>query len=125
MLEDTGFEPRVIWRWKYHRADSWNGAGAERAFDHYAAGLHRRAYGDTLWTACFASPGEAAQAVAKIATAAKLSKHDDVYEGEQPPYGFQKTSSGPLTLWQYGQWAIMSTLPREATRRLTQRLSTP
>jgi hypothetical protein len=48
VLEDTGVVPQVIWRWKYHRRGSWDGAGAERAYDHYAAGLHRRAYGDTL-----------------------------------------------------------------------------
>jgi hypothetical protein len=123
VLEDTGAVPRVIWRWKYHRRGSWDGAGAELAFDHYAAGLHRRAYGDTLWAAQFASAAEAAQAAPKIAAAAKLTRHGHLWEGEQSPYGFQKAVAGPLTLWTTGPWVIMSTLPRDLTAALAAKLA--
>lgn len=118
VLEDTGLKPQAIWRWKYYRAGVWDGPGAERAFDHYAAGLHRRAYGNTLWAAQFASAKEAAQAAPKIAATAKLKPHTAAWEGEQPPYGSGKGSPGPLVLWRTDAWLWMSTLPADATTAL-------
>jgi hypothetical protein len=120
VFDDTGVMPRVIWRWKYYRDGVWDGAGAARAFDHYAAGLHRRAYGNTLWAAQFASTAQAGEAAVKIAAAAKLSGRGDLWEGEQPPYGSEKNRPGPLILWQRGTWLLMSTLPGEADEALRQ-----
>ena len=111
VLEDTGVEPQVIWRWKYYRPGVWDGSGEARAFDHYAAGLHRRAYGNTLWAARFASSAEAQQSMAKIAAAAKLARHGAAWQGNQPSYGFGNTPPGPLTLWQHEAWVLMSTVP--------------
>jgi hypothetical protein len=74
VLADTGIEPREIWRAKYYRPHAWDGEGAAAAFDNYSGGLHRRATGDTLWAARFASEAEAQAAAPKIASAAKLQK---------------------------------------------------
>lgn len=120
VLEDTGLMPRAIWRWKYYRPGAWDGAGEKLAFDHYAAGLHRRAYGNTLWAAQFASDDEAQQAAPKIAAAARLTLRADVWEGEQPSYGFGKDSPGPLVLGRREAWVWMSTLPAEATSAMRQ-----
>lgn len=114
MLADAGIAPAAIWRAKYHQAGAWDGAGAARAFDHYATGLHRRAYSDTLWVARFVSEAEAARAAPQIAAAAKLTKEGAMWKGAQPAYANgtypgEKTSPGPLTLWQRGASVLMST----------------
>lgn len=123
VLADVGVEPLEIWRAKYHRSGSWDGAGAQHAFAHYSAGLHRRAYGDTLWAARFESKQMAAQAAAKIAAAANLQQKKGIYMGDQPPYANvtyagETKSAGPLTLWQSDTWVLMSTLPIDATKPL-------
>ena len=115
VLEDAGIEPREIWRAKYYLPGAWDGAGADMAFEDYSYGLHRRAYGNTLWAARFDSPTQAAQAAPKIAAAARLKKDGSAWVGAQPPYSSEKESSGPLALWQHGPWLIMSTLPATAT----------
>lgn len=126
VLSDTGVTPLEIWRAKYHRPGSWDGAGAEHAFTSYAAGLHRRAYSDTLWAARFADRQTAAQALPKIAATAKLQLKNGIYLGDQPPYasgtypGEQK-SAGPLALWQSDVWLLISTLPVDVTRTLQSR----
>jgi len=115
VLEDTGLEPQQIWRIKYHKAGAWDGKGAVTSFDAYSNGLHRRAYGSTLWLARFGNEQEAAQAAPKIAGTAQLARHGERWTGLQPPYANgtypgEKKSSGPLTLWQSDQWLAMSTL---------------
>ena len=87
------------------------------------AGLHRRAYGNTLWAARFASAGEAGKAAPRIAAAAKLAQHGELWTGAEPPYATgtypgERRSPGPLVLWQRGAWLLMSTLPEEETRLL-------
>ncbi|MDQ2732691.1 MAG: hypothetical protein M3Y56_13615 [Armatimonadota bacterium] len=119
VLADTGVEPRQLWRAKYYRAGVWDGAGAAAAFDDYSNGLHRRAYGNTLWLALFASPQEAAAAAPKIARAAHLHRDGARWTGAQPPYSFDKASAGPLTLWQHDDWIVMSTLPPSDNAALT------
>jgi hypothetical protein len=118
VLEDTGVEPREIWQAKYYLPAAWDGAGADRAFANFAAGLHRRACGNTVWCARFDSAAQAAPAAAKIADAAKLKKTPDGWVGSQPPYGPQKESAGPLALWQHGEWVVMCTLPNAAANAL-------
>jgi hypothetical protein len=114
VLEDTGTEPSEIWRVKYFRPGAWDGVGSVSAFDNYAAGLHRRAYGNTLWLARFKDATEAAQTTPKIAAAAHLQKADGGWTGMQPAYANgtypgERKSAGPLTLWQRDQWVAMST----------------
>lgn len=110
VLADCQVEPRQIWRVKYHRADAWTAGGAQHTIAAYAAGLHRRAYGSTLWLAQFASVGEASTAEPLVSKAAHLSKHGDEWTGAQPPYSSEKESPGPLLLWRHDEWLLMSTL---------------
>jgi hypothetical protein len=118
VLADVGVEPLEIWRVKYYVPGVWDAAGAANSFDTYAAGLHRRAYGNTVWCARFSSPAQAGAAAAKIAGAAKLKATSQGWAGAQPPYGPQAESPGPLTLWEQGDWLLMSTLSAENTKTL-------
>jgi hypothetical protein len=123
VLEDTGIQPSQIWRAKYFIKGSWDGKGATGAFDNYSYGLHRRAYGNTLWMASFASAAEAAQAAPKIASAARLGKSGKTWNGNLPPYADgrsfgERTSAGPIRLWQRGELVFMSTLPVAQTDAL-------
>jgi hypothetical protein len=116
VLADTQVAPREIWRAKYYREGAWDGEGEVHAFDEYSYGLHRRAYGNTVWMARFASPVEAAAQAPKIAAAANLKPQGKRWTGKQPPYAGgtnagESDSAGPLSLWQQGEWVVMSTLP--------------
>ena len=116
VLADTGLAPREIWRAKYYRDGVWDGEGEVHAFDQYSFGLHRRAYGNTLWLARFASTADAAAQAPKIAAAANLKPEGRRWVGKQPPYAGganagETDSAGPLSLWQQGEWVSMSTLP--------------
>ncbi len=114
VLADTELEPREIWRAKYYKEGGWDGVGAAAAFNNYAAGLHRRSYGNTLWLAAFQNSGQASTAAPKIAVSAGLTKSGNQWAGVQPPYATgsypgEKSSSGILTLWQQNEWLLMST----------------
>jgi hypothetical protein len=127
VLEDTSILPAEIWRAKYFLPGVWDGKGAEAAFDAYSNGLHRRAYGNTLWMANFASSTEAAQAAPKIAAAARLGRAGAFWVGQQPAYagnGYvgEKTIPGPIRLWQQDNRVMMSTLPSAETDALAARL---
>ncbi|MEI7732775.1 MAG: hypothetical protein WCO56_24600 [Verrucomicrobiota bacterium] len=122
VLADAGVSPKEIWRAKYLMPGAWDGAGADKAYEHYLGGLHRRAYGNTVWCARFESAAQATQAAPKIASAAKLQKAGAVWKGTQPPAGFQKESSGPLTLWLHGEWVILTTLSEAAATELQAKL---
>lgn len=116
VLADTGVEPQEIWRAKYYRDGAWDGEGEVHAFDEYSAGLHRRAYGNTLWVARFATEAEAKAAAPKIAAAASLQAKGATWTGVQPAYAGGKNagetdSAGPLTLWLQKDWVVMSTIP--------------
>jgi hypothetical protein len=116
VLADTGVEPREIWRTKYYRDGAWDGEGEVHALTEYSYGLHRRAYGNTLWTARFSSVAEARTAAPKIAAAANLQAKGEIWTGKQPPYAGgtvqgDSDSAGPLTVWQSKEWVIMTTLP--------------
>jgi len=122
VLADVGIAPGEIWRVKYYRPGVWDGAGAEKAFAHYSAGLHRRASGNTLWMARFPSEADADSAAPKIAIAAGLQQEGARWRGKQPPSGFgggsRNEAPGELSLWQRGRWVYMSTLPQNATEAL-------
>jgi len=117
VLQDTGVEPTEIWRAKYYVPGVWDAKGQAEAMMAYHTGLHRRAYGNTLWAAKFESADQAKQAAKKIANAAHLQgKKGDVFAGKQPPFGWGTDSPGDLTLWVKGEWVMMCTLPGEATK---------
>jgi hypothetical protein len=116
VLADTGTAPREIWRAKYYRDGAWDGEGEAHAFDQYSFGLHRRAYGNTVWMARFASAAQAAAQAPKIAAAANLKPDGKRWTGKQPPYAGgtnagETDSAGPLSLWQQDEWVLMSTVP--------------
>ena len=124
VLADTGVLPQIIWRAKYYRPGAWDGKGAAAAFDAYSNGLHRRAYGSTLWLAQFTDASQASTAAPKIAAAASLSqKKIHLWTGAQPAYANgtypgERSSSGSLSLTQQGRWLIMSTLEGPALSEL-------
>jgi hypothetical protein len=115
VLQDTGVKPKEMWRFKYFVPGGWDGAGYAYARADYLAGLHRRAFGNTLWLARFANATEAQAAISKIAEAAKLKPVANGWAGLQPALSMApEDAPGPLGLWQHGEWVVMSTL-REAT----------
>ena len=87
VLEDTGATPVRIWRAKYHRPGEWDQAGADNAIAMYLNGLHRRAYGNTLWLAEFDTEAAASAA--------------------QPLIG-QKSGKSVI---RRGKWLLMSSVP--------------
>jgi hypothetical protein len=111
---DTGSAPLEIWQVKYYKPGVWDKPGAAAAFENYSAGLHRRAYGNTLWLARFKSADEAAAALPKIAHQAQLSDRKGLFQGQQPYYGSPTPEDvrGSLSLWQRDDWILMSTLPK-------------
>jgi hypothetical protein len=120
VLADTGVLPQAIWRAKYFAKGDWDGAGSVNSVDHYAAGLHRRAYGNTLWLAQFANAREAAAAAPKIAAAARLSRDGTHWKGEQPPYPWptakyagNQYTAGTLVLTQSEDWVTMLAMQRK------------
>jgi hypothetical protein len=119
VLEDTGVLPRAIWRVKYFSKGNWDSAGAAGSFDNYAAGLHRRSYGNTLWLAQFADAKEAAAAAPKIAEAAHLKREGNYWRGNQPSYANNKyagesESAGSLSLRQLDEWVLLTALQNRA-----------
>jgi len=131
VLADAGVLPQIIWRAKYYRQGAWDGKGAAAAFDAYSNGLHRRAYGSTLWLAQFADTSQASTAAPKIAAAASLSqKKIHLWTGAQPAYANgtypgERSSSGSLSLTQQGMWIIMSTLEGPALSELASTTGDP
>jgi hypothetical protein len=119
VLTDTGLIPRTIWRAKYYKKGNWDTPKAAGSFDNYMAGLHRRAYGNTVWLAQFSTPAEAASAAPKIAAAARLPFRNGQWTGEQPDYSTPgqkyedgKTSPGTLTLTHADDWVMMTAMQR-------------
>jgi hypothetical protein len=107
VLADTDVEPKAIWRFKYYLPGAWDTAGTEAAIDQYKAGLHRRAFADTLWVGVFSGPEEASASAVKIAQAVGLSKADGHWKGEG------KSGNGtPIELSVNGSAVYMSDLRR-------------
>ncbi len=119
VLEDTGVLPRTIWRVKYFSRGNWDSPGAAGSFDNYAAGLHRRSYGNTLWLAQFAGASEASAAAPRIAAAAHLKREGSEWSGRQPSYANNKyagetESAGTLSLRQSDDWLLMAAMQQRA-----------
>jgi hypothetical protein len=112
VLQDAGVEPQEIWRFKYFLPGTWDVGGGAHSLQNYLVGLHRRAFGNTLWAARFASATEAGDAMAKIGAAAKLQLKGDKWEGHVAPTtgGMPTTTNQPRILWQHDDWLLMSTL---------------
>jgi len=119
VLDDIGAEPAEIWRAKYYIPGAWDGPGSENALADYANGLHRRATGDTLWAARFASPQAAAEAARKLAAEGHMTAgaNGAPWQCDQPGYS-KGASPGPMFLWSRGAWVLMSTLPMDVTAAL-------
>jgi len=115
VLADTDVMPQLIWRAKYYQRGNWDSPAAAGSFDNYSAGLHRRAYGNTLWLAQFSNANEATTAAPKIAAAAHLRRDGSQWKGDQVPYannmypGEEKVP-GSLTLWQSEDWVLISAI---------------
>jgi hypothetical protein len=90
---------------------AWHGAGVAHALQDFSAGLHRRAYGNSVWAAQFPSESVASDAAVKIAAPAHLKKQGGQWTGKQGPLGPEKDGAGPLKLQQHGAWLLMSTVP--------------
>ena len=120
VLADTGIEPSVIWRAKYYLPGAWDPSGVDSSGGYtqpatlaeYANGLHRRAYGNSLWMAQIDAGVNGPDAGPLIATAAGLTRSGTMWVGAQPPYeGGTFADAGPLDVWQSGSWVLMTTLP--------------
>lgn len=102
VLADTGQEPVSMWCAKYYKAGQWDGRGAISSFNNYAAGLHRRAYGNAVLLITFSSEAIAHASAPLIAKAAKLTPTNSTWNGGLDPYAWGLTwmgdSSQPGTL---------------------------
>jgi hypothetical protein len=109
VLADCRSAPEAIWRAKYYSKGLWDSPGAAGSFDNYAAGLHRRAYGNTLWMAQFATEEAAISAAPRIAAAAHLrGSGTDCWAGDQLSYANnmypgESSTQGSLTLTRKGR----------------------
>jgi hypothetical protein len=105
VLADTGVTPLSIWRAKYYQTGAWDHSGELAALHAYSAGLHRRAYGNTVWAAKFASLGAAQSAAPLIAKQAGLVTVGMRWTGNLPQYSSglaengDATHPGALELW--------------------------
>ncbi|MDR1284444.1 MAG: hypothetical protein LBK99_27075 [Opitutaceae bacterium] len=122
--EDAGNPPLEIARYKYFASGEREYAGHKFARTAYILGLHRRAWGNTLWVARFATPARAEAAAARIAAAARLRAADKslTWQGKAAPHNENGQNpdepSLALELWSKGNLVFMSTLPPAATARL-------
>jgi hypothetical protein len=121
VLADCRVSPEVIWRAKYYRSGFWDSPGAAGSFDNYAAGLQRRAYGNTLWLAQFATDKAAQSAAVRIAAAAHLRPSAiERWEGDQLSYANnmypgESKVQGLLTVTRAGSWVQMFALQQRAS----------
>ena len=111
ILADSGGEPQACWLVKYHREGGWDEAGAPAARRMYLAGLHRRAYGDALLLAQFATPAAAQAAAAAVAKADKLHEEHGRWSGRLAALDGDASAPGPLVVWAQDGWLVMSSLP--------------
>ena len=107
VLADAQVEPMAIYRFKYLPAGAWDTGGVESAIADYKAGLHRRAFADTLWTGVFANDSAADDAAGKIAEAAGLKKSHDGWSG-----GGKFDEGAPTSVWANGNTVYMTDLKR-------------
>lgn len=112
-LQDTGVLPVSIMRVKYSRPDLWRvSAGKESSsITDYQNGLDRRAIGETLWIADFASPREAAEVATRIARSAQLKKQGIGWFGTISDSHPPAKSDPPLALWVSGKKVLLSNVP--------------
>jgi hypothetical protein len=115
VLADAGVEPVSIWRAKYYQPGEWDAPGLVASFHNYAVGLHRRAYGNTVWVGTFATEAIAASAAKSIANAARLQATSSRWRGTLPPYAWgvamqgDGPSTGTMELWLEGESVLIAT----------------
>ena len=119
VLGDAGVMPLSIWQGKFHEPGQWDAGGQVASFHHYVTGLHRRAYGNAVWAASFASPAEAAAAAPRMAAAGHLRNDaEGVWRGELPPYAWglpemgDAPATGTLELQVVGNTVLLTALSR-------------
>jgi hypothetical protein len=129
VLEDTGIKPESIWRVKYYEPGVWDQAASAEASSpaEFLNGLHRRATGNTLWIARFASVEDAAAAAQRIAAAARLNRHGAAWSGPGPsgnliadPQGVPEEPAPSLMLWTSANTVFLSTVPKLIPKNLQQ-----
>jgi hypothetical protein len=114
VLMDTQVEPVSIWRAKYYAPGQWDGAGEVSSFHNYVSGLHRRAYGNTVWMATFASESVAASVAPLIAKAAGCASSGTHWQGKLAPHAWgivvmgDSPQPGSLDLWVAGDSVLLS-----------------
>ncbi len=114
VLEDTGLEPLSLWRAKYYQPGEWDTPGVVASFHNYVVGLHRRAYGNTVWIAEFSDKAAATSAAPAIAKAARLTQDRSRWTGQLPPYAWglspqgDAPSTGALVLWVDDRYVLLS-----------------
>ncbi len=118
VLADSGGEPQACWLVKYHRAGCWDEAGAPAARRMYLAGLHRRAYGDALLLARFATPQAAQAATTAVAKADQLREEHGRWSGRLAALDGDASAPGPLAVWAEDGWLVMSSLPEAVSATL-------
>lgn len=107
VLQDTNQMPESIWLAKYYRSGQWDDAGLVGAFHDFAAGLHRRAYGNAILAIGFANAGAASTALPLIAKAAGLQGSGE-FRGFLPPFAWaadtmgDSNEPGTLRIWAEG-----------------------
>jgi hypothetical protein len=120
VLEDTGIKPESIWRAKFYEPGVWDQAAPAEASSpsEFLNGLHRRATGNTLWIARFASVDDAAASAQKIADAAGLSRSGAAWSGPGPsgnliaePQVVPGEPAPKLLLWTSARTVFLSTVP--------------
>jgi hypothetical protein len=118
LLATTGLIANSICRVKYYIPGAWDGSAPLEAAapGAYLDGLHRRAYGNTLWIAQFSSQADALSVAARIGKSAHMTKQDDgTWLGSQPTGDFaaepkDSLRTHSLRLWTVGSAVLMSTL---------------
>jgi hypothetical protein len=108
VLADAQVVPAAIWRFKYLPPAAWDAGGSESAIAVYKAGLHRRAFADTVWAGVFADPAAAEDAAGKIADAANLKKNGQTWTGSGNP-----KEGAPVAVWVKDKTVYMTDLRRK------------
>jgi hypothetical protein len=114
VLADTGKLPISIWRAKYFERGQWDGAGAISSFHNYSVGLHRRAYGNTVWVAEFADSATASHAAPLLAAATRMQDGGSRWKGTIAAYSSGSAAdgdalqNGTLEMWVDGVSVVIA-----------------
>jgi len=124
-LDRGGHEPDRVWRLKYLRPDNFNRIDPEV----WSCGFHRKAWGNAVTVARFASQEDAADVVKSIRNEGKNWKQLSLaglefWETAQPGDEVFKSSSGSVFAGAVGKYVVLSSLPAKATEGLLKAVGT-